>query len=84
MRGYEGFARYFIGDNEERARHLFDQLKGSSEGLDEAVLQMDLMETRGNLPLNLQVMGCTLEEMAENCKIITKEVFKVLTLDPLP
>jgi hypothetical protein len=35
---------------------------------------MESMETKNNLPVNIKVIGCTLEEMAENCKVITKEV----------
>jgi hypothetical protein len=55
-------------------------LKGSGEEVDNCILQMDLMETKNNLPVNIKVIGCTLEEMAENCKVITKEAFKIFTL----
>lgn len=79
--GFESFARFYIGNKETLARHLFDKLKGSRETVDDYILQMDLMETKNNLPLNLKVIGCTLEEMAENCKVITKEVFKIFTLE---
>ena len=48
---------------------------------DHCVLQMDLMETKNNLPVNIKVLGCTLEEMAENCKTIAKETFKIFTLE---
>lgn len=80
VRGFESFARFFVGDNQEFAYQLFDKLKGISVGVNDSVLQMDLMETREGLPVNIQVMGCTLEELAENCKTITKEVFKFFTL----
>ena len=71
--GFESFARFFIGNRDELARHLFDQLKGNEKDIEDCPLQMDLMETRNNLPVNLKVLGCTLEQMAENCKIITRE-----------
>ena len=38
------------------------------------------METNRGLPLNVQVISCTLEELAENCKTTTKEIFKLLNL----
>jgi len=80
--GFEPFARFYIGNKEDLARQLFDRLKGSGEEIEERILQMDLMETQNNLPVNIKVIGCTLEEMAENCKVIAKEAFKIFTLEP--
>ena len=53
-------ARFYIGNKDELARQLFDKLKGSGEEIDDCILQMDLMETRNNLPVNIKVIGCTL------------------------
>jgi hypothetical protein len=78
--GFESFGRFYIGNKGEWARRLFDKLKGSGEEIEKRILQMDLMETRDNLPVNIKVIGCNLEEMAENCKVITKEAFKIFTL----
>ena len=80
-RGFESFARFYIGDKEKLARNLFEKLAGNGEDLDNCILQMDLMETQNNLPVNIKVLGCTLEEMAGNCKIIAKEAFKIFTLE---
>jgi hypothetical protein len=79
--GFEQFARFYMGDKEEMDYQLFDKLKGSEALIDDSVLQIDLMETKNNLPINLKVIGCTLEELAENCKIITKEAYKIFTLN---
>jgi hypothetical protein len=38
------------------------------------------METKNGLPVNMQMIGCSLEDLAENCKIITKETFKLFNL----
>ena len=78
--GFESFAKFFVGNKSEFAYELFKELKGSLDNSDDYVLQLDLMETRENLPLNLQMIGCTLEQVAENCKIIAKETFKFFTL----
>ena len=78
--GFESFARFYIGNNKELAKDLFDKLKGTTDLMEHRILQMDLIETRNNLPVNLKVLGCTLEEMAENCKCIAKEAFKIFTL----
>jgi hypothetical protein len=79
-KGFESFARFFVGNNKELAIYLFDKLKGTADKIENRILQMDLMETRNNLPVNIKMLGCTLEEMAENCKVITKEAFKLFTL----
>jgi len=80
VKGFESFGRFYIGDNEEFAYLLFKKLKGSEDSVGESVLQIDLMETKNTLPVNIKVMGCTLEQLAENCRLITKEVFKMVVL----
>jgi len=80
VKGFESFGRFYIGDNEELAYQLFKKLKGNEEWVGECILQIDLMETKNSLPVNIKVIGCTLEQLAENCKIITKEVFKMFVL----
>ena len=42
---------------------------------------MDLMEIKNGLPVNLDVMGCTLEDVTDNSRIITKEAFKFYNLE---
>jgi hypothetical protein len=79
-KGFECFARFNIGNDEELAIDLFDKLKGTTDKIDNCILQMDLMETRNNLPVNIKLLGCTLQEMTENCKVIAKEAFKIFTL----
>ena len=80
VKGFESFGRFYIGDNEELAYQLFKKLNGNEELVGECILQIDLMETKNSLPVNIKVIGCTLEQLAENCKIITKEVFKMFVL----
>ena len=80
-KGFESFARFYIGNKVELARQLFDNLKGSGDEIEDCILQMDLIETQNNLPVDIKVIGCTLEEMAENCKVIAKEAFKIFTLE---
>jgi len=40
------------------------------------MLTIDLVETVNGLPLNFNILGCTLEELAYNCRVITKETFR--------
>jgi hypothetical protein len=80
-KGPESFARFFIGNNRMRAYDLFSQMKGS-EVDEKNVLYLDFMETVNDLPVNLKMITCTLGQIAENCKLITKEVFKLSNLEP--
>jgi hypothetical protein len=74
--GYECFGKFFIGDDRKIATTLFKQLKGSDDADERTVLTMELMETFNDLPLNLHIITCTLEQLAANTSIITKELFR--------
>jgi hypothetical protein len=78
--GFESCGKFFIGSDRNAATSIFQKLKGSKKVSDKSILTFELMETSRGLPLNIQVIGCTLDELAQNCKIITKEMFKLLNL----
>ena len=85
--GYKTFAKFFIGNNREIAYAIFKKLKGSDEVNEINILYLDFIETWEGLPTNLKVKSCTLQELSENCSIITKELFKFDHLEeykPLP
>ena len=75
--GFENFGKFFVGRSEEAATHLFNKLKGSAEVSEENILHIGLTETRNELPVNIQMISCTLEDLVENCRIITREVFRL-------
>ncbi len=79
--GYECFGKFFIGNNKKSAASIFDQLKGKKNVDEKSLLQLDLMESVNGLPANMQMISCSLEELAENCKIITKERFRLLNME---
>ena len=80
--GFENFGKFNLVNNREAASEIFSQLKGSSAVDEKAMLTIDFMETINDLPVNFQIMACTLEELAYNCTIITKETFKIFNLAP--
>ena len=79
--GFESYGQFFACNVREFATALFRKLKGKEEVDEKTVLTCELMETKKGLPLNLQIISCSLEEMAENCKIIIKETFRLLNLE---
>jgi hypothetical protein len=79
-KGPESFGQFFIGNNRQRACDIYRQLKGTEiDGKN--VMYLDFMETVEGLPVNLKMITCTLDQLAENCRIITKEVFKIFNLE---
>jgi hypothetical protein len=80
---YKTFAKFFIGNNREVAYAIFKKLKGYDEVNEANVLYMDFIESWEGLPKNLKVKSCTLQQLSENCSIITKELFKFNNLEEL-
>jgi hypothetical protein len=81
--GVESIGKFFVGNDGRTANNIFRALKGT-EIDDQTILSLELMETVNGLPVNIKMMSCTLEELAENCRIITKEVFKLFNMNESP
>lgn len=79
--GFECFGKFFMGCVKEFAEATFNKLKGSRDVDEKNILHLDLMAIRNDLPMNVHMISCTLEELAENCRIITMETFKVFNLE---
>jgi hypothetical protein len=74
--GFENFGQFFLGNNKDAAYSIFKTLKGNSEVSEADILHAELTETKNDLPVNIEMISCTLKELAENCRIITKAAFK--------
>ena len=80
--GPEIFARFFTGNNCKRASAIFNRLQGNRNIVDDHVTFLSFVEISNGLPVDLDMIGCTLSELGENCKIITTELFKIYSLLP--
>lgn len=78
--GPESFGRFSIGSNRAAAYEVFRQMKGSEQIKEKDVLYMELTETKNGLPVNLELISCTLKQMTENCAILAREIFKLNNL----
>ena len=78
--GFESFGKFNLGNKRKPAVDVFQQLKGNPIVDEKTILTIDLVETVKGLPLNLNILGCTLEDLAYNCRLITKETFKLYNL----
>lgn len=80
VQGFECFGQFFIGHDRYFAESLFKKLKGNEEVSEANILQLEFIEAKENLPLNLKMIRCDLNEMSENARLITKEMFKYYNL----
>jgi len=80
---FQCYGKFFLGKNRKLANNIFHQLKGIRKVTDKTILHLDLVEAKNELTTNIQMISCSLDELAENCKIITKEIFKFSNLEPV-
>jgi hypothetical protein len=79
--GLERFATFSVGNKREKAYAIFNQLKGEPEVTEKDFLFIDLIETATGLPADLKMISCTLNQLAKNCKTITREFFKLKNME---
>lgn len=72
----QSFGKFELGNDREEAYTLFRQLQGSSHTDNGNVLFMELTETANNLPANIKLLSCTLDELAGNCRLIARALFR--------
>jgi hypothetical protein len=78
--GFETIGEFFIGNDRQAANQLFKTLQGSTEVFETGVLLMELREINRDLPFDIQIIHCTLDQVAYNCRLITINQFKILNL----
>jgi hypothetical protein len=74
--GTENIAHFHLGADRKKAVAIFQKLKGTTDINENNVLSIEFRETKEDLPVNLKMISCTLEQIAENCRLVTKELFK--------
>jgi hypothetical protein len=82
-RGFVDYGQYFFGNDRRAAYELFRQLKGNKSISDTALLHIDLMETVDELPVKIETICCTLDELGANCKLIAREIFRLKNLEEM-
>lgn len=72
----ECIATFNLGRNGTLASDLFRRLRGNPQVTEKDPLQMEFIELTNELPLIVDIISCTLAEIGENSKLITRELFK--------
>lgn len=81
LNGFETYGSFFLGKKAEFAENTFNLLQGEEDVSEQSVISMDLTKQQDGIPLPVKIKHCTLEQLAVNIKVITKEVFKELNLE---
>lgn len=74
--GFKLCAQYFLGHERAFAEKVFSSLTGREDSEEQAILHLDLVETRGDVPVKVRSIGCRLSELCGNCRHITRELFR--------
>jgi hypothetical protein len=80
LRGVETYGCFSVGTDEKFAADLYDSLEGNEEVLPDSVITIDLVKRENGLLFPLRLRHCSYDQLANNVKIITKELFKRMIL----
>jgi hypothetical protein len=78
--GPQRFARFDLGHDRDAGRRLFSNLKGSREVNSKDMLYIELVESVNELPVNLEILSCDLQQLGTNTMLITQEIFRLTNL----
>ena len=82
LQGMRKIGIFFLGTDTDFAHAVFDSLNGNLALNEDALIRIDLENKKEDgTPVRLKSISCTLNQYAENCKIITRDVFKYFTLE---
>jgi hypothetical protein len=79
--GFETYGTFNLGNDREKAKAIFSQLRGNEDVSEKTILHIDFTEMQDGIPLPVKILHCTLDDIAANTKIITRDVFKNLNLE---
>jgi len=81
LRGVETYGCFSLGTDEKFAAALYNSLEGDEAVLPDSVITIDLVKRENGLLFPLGLRHCSYDQLAENVKMITKELFKRLNLE---
>jgi len=82
IQGMMETGNFYLGADKDFAHSVFDSLLGDPTADDDVLIRIDLeKKERNKLPVRLKRISCTLNQYAQNSKIITRDVFKFFALE---
>lgn len=77
--GRQNYATFFIGYHQAMAASIFNKLKSNDRESERSILQMDFLSWDKNKTECIATLYCTIDDIALNSRIITRELYKEWT-----
>ena len=77
----ESYASFYIGPDKRFSQELYNLLEGDEQISPDSVITIDLIRRENGIPYPLAIRHCSCQQLAENVKLITKELFKRMNLE---
>jgi hypothetical protein len=75
--GFEAYGNFDLGSNREQALAIMENLKGTDDVSENSILYMEFTGVQNGIPLPLKILHCTLEDIAFNARVITRDILKI-------
>lgn len=83
-KGMETYSCFFLGHDPQFTERIFDLLQGDTDISERSVISMDLNKRESGIAYPVAIKHYNWEHLANNTKMITKEMFKELNLEQNP
>ena len=80
-KGIETYGSFKVGNNEQFAKTLYQGLDSDDKISKGSVITIDLIKIENGIPFPLELRHCNYDQLADNIKRITKEMFIHLNLE---
>jgi len=80
-KGIESYGCFSLGTDSKFAVDLFNGLDGAGQISAGSVMTIDLIKREKSIPYPLALKHCSLDQLGENVKRISKELFKRVNLE---
>jgi hypothetical protein len=78
--GFKTYGSFDLGSDKQQATAIVEQFKGMDNLSEHSILYMYFTEVRNGIPFPVRILHCTLDDIAYNTRIITRNVFTNLSL----
>jgi len=74
--GLQNLATFNLGHHKGRAAAIFQRLKSSDAESARSILQMEFAEIKDGIPFPIEILHCTIDDIASNARVITRDLYK--------
>jgi len=75
------YGKFSLGWEKASSVEIFAMLKGKRDSDHVCSIQMELSQEIAGLPVPINIINCSLEELKENVAVISREIFRIAQLE---